>query len=496
MSQKPAVVIFFNDWVVHPGGVNAGGGESATMALGRAIRALGYRVIACANLPDGEVSVDGIEFWNFGADYALHTVTERLQEIGDYYCIAATLAHPFLFVRSHANCLARILINHSPGVASSGIETATVVRMIDYMLCVSDTQRSILLSHKVSGDKIKVVKNGFDPEIFTYAGPEGRDWDQLVFIGRVEAPKGVHVLIQVFGELKIEFPDLKLSIFGDESYWPEFTSHKQDLMRKLPGLQFHGKVPQVELAGHLRKAGLLVFPSQTFETAGLAIVDAQASGCPVVANGVGGVPEYVVEKQLGELVHDKNPKALREAIAKLLRDRPRLMRMSEAAKTLGRKRPWQVVAQEVLSWAEKAATARRPLPLEILPKSILRIKHFESTPVADILAAHETVAHETEFSATQLLEARRFREDDAWPYLIEGVRLESSGEIELAIEAYHQAAERSITGDWQAFFRLALLHAERRELPLARKYAEKVIEQYPKFLYRAELEQLIASTKM
>jgi len=496
MNTKPAVVLFFNDWVVHPGGVNAGGGESATMALARAIAALGYRVIACANLPDGECSMHGIEFWDFGPDYTLDTVSKRLEAIGDYYCIAATLAHPFLFVRNHANCLARILINHSPGVASSGIETGTVVRMIDYMLCVSDTQRSILLSYRVAPDKIKVVKNGFDPEIFTYAGPEGRDWDQLIFIGRVEAPKGVHVLIQVFGELKIEFPNLKLSIFGDESFWPEFTSHKHELMRKLPGLQFHGKVPQVELAEHLRKAGLLVFPSQSFETAGLAVVDAQASGCPVVANGVGGVPEYVFEKRLGELVHDKNPKALRETIAMLLRDRPRLIKMSEAAETLGRQRPWQVVAQEVLSWADKAASARRPLPLEVLPKSVLQIKHFDSAPVTDILAAHELVAQKTELSDVALHEARRFREHDAWPYLIEGVRLESSGEIERAIEAYHQAAERSSTGDWQAFFRLALLHAERKELPLARKYAEKVIERSPKFLYRAELEQLIACTKM
>jgi glycosyltransferase involved in cell wall biosynthesis len=128
-----------------------------------------------------------------------------------------------------------------------------------------------LLSHKVDSEKIQVVKNGFDPEVFTYAGPEGRDWHELLVLGRVEAPKGNHVLLKVFAELKIEFHDLKLSFFGDESFWPEFTSHKHDLMRKLPGLQFHGKVPQRELAHHLRRAGLLVFPSQTFETAGLAV---------------------------------------------------------------------------------------------------------------------------------------------------------------------------------------------------------------------------------
>jgi glycosyltransferase involved in cell wall biosynthesis len=373
MQEKPAVVIFFNDWEVYPSGVNAGGGESATMALARAIHGLGFRVIACANLPSGECVKDGIEFWDFGNDYSLHELTKRLEGLPAYHCVAATLAHPFLLVRDQQHCLSRILINHSPSIISSGLETSTVVRIVDYMLCVSDIQRSLLLSHKVDSEKIQVVKNGFDPEVFTYAGPEGRDWNQLLFIGRVEAPKGIHVLLKVFAELKIEFPDLKLSVFGDESFWPEFTSHKHDLMRKLPGLQFHGKVPQRELAHHLRRAGLLVFPSQTFETAGLAVVDAQASGCPVVATGVGGVPEYLIDKKLGELVFDKTPQALREAIAVLLRDRPRLIQMSQAAESLGRTRPWKVVAQEIMSWANRAAEARRGSLSDGLPDGVLQI---------------------------------------------------------------------------------------------------------------------------
>ena len=75
MSEKPTVVIFFNDWRVFPKGVNAGGGESATAALAKSIAQMGYRVIACANLPEGEVVHNGIEFWNFGNGYM---VVDRL----------------------------------------------------------------------------------------------------------------------------------------------------------------------------------------------------------------------------------------------------------------------------------------------------------------------------------------------------------------------------------------------------------------------------------
>jgi len=495
MLTKPAVVIFFNDWAVHPSGVNAGGGESATMALARAIKGLGYRVIACAHLPSGECEHDGIEFWNFGPEYAVHEIAKRLEEVPAYHCIAATLVHPFLHIRAQPNCLSRILINHSPALVSSGLETATVMHAVDYMLCVSDIQRSIILSRKVDGERIKVVRNGFDPAVFTYAGPEERDWEQLVFIGRVDAPKGIHVLLQVFGELKGEFPNLKLSVFGDESYWPEFTSHKYELMRKLPGLQFHGKVPQREIADHLRRAGLLVFPSQTFETAGLAVIDAQASGCPVVANGVGGVPEYLVEKELGDLVYDKSPAALREAIAALLRDKPRLKRMSESARLLGRTRPWGIVAQEVMHWAEQAASARVGISVDQLPQEVLCIKNVHATSAQEVLSAHELMARADDFSDDHLQKALVFYEQDAWPHLINGFRCEESGDVEQAIESYHKAAEKSTQGDWQAFFRLALVHAERKELPLARGYAERVIEEFPGFELRAELEQLISHTK-
>lgn len=493
MRTLPAVVIFFNDWEVFPNGINAGGGEAATMALARAIKALGFRVIACANLPAGECTYDGIEFWNFGPSYSLQSIAQRLErEVPTYHCIAATLVHPFLHLQEQPNCLSRILINHAPSATSSGLEPATVLRVIDYMLCVSHMQRSVVLSRKTGGEKIKVVKNGFDPEIFTYAGPEQRDWNQLVFIGRVEAPKGIHVLLQVFGELKGEFPDLKLSVFGDESYWPEFTARRDEFMQKLPGLRFHGKVPQIELAAHLRKAGLLVFPSQSFETAGLAVLDAQACGCPVVATAVGGVPEYVVENDVGVLVNDLGPATLKDAIATLLRDRSRLMQMSQAAKMLGRQRPWRVVAEEVMSWAERAANGRAGRSLQELPDGVLQIKQPQRTPVYEVLQAHDLIVKSSEFSSSDLQQALAVLGQEAWPHLIEGLRKEASGEIDHAIDSYRRAAERSVDSDWQAFFRLAVVHAERQELPIACRYAEQVIQRSPAFPYKSDLERLIS----
>jgi glycosyltransferase involved in cell wall biosynthesis len=495
MNAKATVVLFFNDWKVYPTGVNAGGGESASMALARAIAQRGYRVIACANLPQGECTHNGIEFWNFGAKYALHEIEKRLRDIGPYHALCATLVHPLLLLRDHKLCLSRIVINHAPSPHASGLEPATAMELVDYMLCVSEAQRSIILNNDIDSAKIAVVKNGFDPEVFSYAGPAGRDWNQLVYIGRIEPPKGVHVLVQAFSELKREFPELKLSIFGDESYWPQFSSQKHELMRNMPGLVFRGKVPQRELSEQLRSAGLLVFPSISFETAGLAVVEAQASGCPTIAFGVGGVPEYLVDGVLGRVVYDRTPEALRDGIASLLRDRQRLVEMSRAAETAGRTRPWSVVAEEVMSYAERVGQSVREGRDDAMPLSLRRIRDFQAASMRDVLGAHEQITHTEVLSDCDIDKAISDLHSGAWPHLVRGIRLESSGATEQALVSYQEAARRSTHDDWQAFFRLTLLHAERSELPQASRYAKEVLSRAPEFPFRKDLERLVALTE-
>jgi glycosyltransferase involved in cell wall biosynthesis len=491
MSPKPAVVIFFNDWKVYPDGVNAGGGESATIALGRAIAKLGHRVIACANLPNGETSVAGIEFWNIGACYSVHLVTKRLAQIGPFHCICATLIHPLLQVRELENCLSKIVINHAPSPFASGLEPDTVLNIVDYMLCVSEAQRELILRRAPGGANIAVVRNGFDPEIFTYAGPEHRDWDQLVFVGRLEPAKGIHLLLEAFGDLKREFPTLKLAVFGDENYWPQLLERKQELLKSMPGLSLHGKVPQRQLAECLRRAGLLVFPSISFETAGLAVVDAQASGCPVLATGVGGVPEYLVDGVLGQVMYENTAQGFRDSIAALLRDRSRLERYSRAGERYGHERPWSVVAAEVLEYAQRAARRGEQGTLAPLPVKISSIINCCDVQPTTVLEAHQEATSTAIYSDADLEKATTLLADEAWPHLLRGLRLEERGSLNEAIESYKLAARRAVKADWQPFLRLALIYAETREMSQAASCAREVLERAPDFPLKPNLEKLI-----
>jgi len=103
---------------------------------------------------------------------------------------------------------------------------------------------------------------------------------------------------------------------------------------------------QLRMGRLFAQADLFVLPSEQ-ESFGLAALEALASGVPVVATEVGGLPEVVRHAETGWLVPVRNPTALAAAILKLLADEPLRAAMGRAARTdaLERFRPEPVVAR-------------------------------------------------------------------------------------------------------------------------------------------------------
>ncbi|MGO9829543.1 MAG: N-acetyl-alpha-D-glucosaminyl L-malate synthase BshA [Myxococcaceae bacterium] len=103
---------------------------------------------------------------------------------------------------------------------------------------------------------------------------------------------------------------------------------------------------QLQMGRLLAQADLFVLPSEQ-ESFGLAALEALASGVPVVATRVGGVPEVVRHSETGLLVPARDPKALASAVLDLLGEEPRRSAMGRAARedALARFRPEPVVAR-------------------------------------------------------------------------------------------------------------------------------------------------------
>lgn len=103
---------------------------------------------------------------------------------------------------------------------------------------------------------------------------------------------------------------------------------------------------QLQMARLLAQADLFVLPSEQ-ESFGLAALEALASGVPVVATNVGGLPEVVRHAETGWLVPVRDPTAMAGAVLKLLADEPRRAAMGRAARAdaLARFRPEPVVGR-------------------------------------------------------------------------------------------------------------------------------------------------------
>ncbi|MBN2119682.1 MAG: glycosyltransferase family 4 protein [Candidatus Omnitrophica bacterium] len=187
-------------------------------------------------------------------------------------------------------------------------------------------------------DKFIPIHNGINLEEFTDSGKDmvgekkklGLPLDCPVIgtVTRFEPVKANRYFIDSLPRVVEKFPNIKVLLAGE-------GSQRRDLQRRVENLSLSNNVifmgmrkdiPQV-----LRVMDLFVLSSLN-EGLGICLLEAQAMGLPVVATAVGGVPEVVKDGITGILVNARDPKALAEAIIKILDDNSLRRHMSEEAK--------------------------------------------------------------------------------------------------------------------------------------------------------------------
>jgi glycosyltransferase involved in cell wall biosynthesis len=121
-------------------------------------------------------------------------------------------------------------------------------------------------------------------------------------------------------------PGLELTIVGDGPLRPALEARARE-KGVASRIRFVGA--QTEVAGWLKEADILVQPSR-WEGFGLTVIEAMATGLPVVVSSVGGLEEVVVPGETGLLVPPESPRALADALISLSRDADRRAAMGQA----------------------------------------------------------------------------------------------------------------------------------------------------------------------
>lgn len=179
--------------------------------------------------------------------------------------------------------------------------------------------------------KSMFVENGHEPERFTHVrygielealkGIEKTRTEtlRLGFIGTITAHKGLDTLVE--SVRAIEGDRLSLDVYGDMNAFPEFSGRVRELADNDPRIRFKGRFEAPELRDVLGGIDVLVVPSVWYENTPFVILEALASGTPVIASDLGGLSELINVGMNGLLFEPGNARDLTEKITALLNDR-------------------------------------------------------------------------------------------------------------------------------------------------------------------------------
>ena len=203
--------------------------------------------------------------------------------------------------------------------------TRTTLRRCAAVTTVSTALAEACAALDVPPAQLSVIPNSVDTDLYAPRPQSG--WAErepfVLFVGSLIARKGVDTLIRAFAQLLRHQPDaageqrLRLVLVGEGPQQAQLAALAAEL-GIAESVVFAGFLTQAEVADLMRRARLFVLPSRE-EGQGVVLLEAMASGAPVVASAVGGIPE-VVQPGTGCLVPPDDVQALAAQMSALCRE--------------------------------------------------------------------------------------------------------------------------------------------------------------------------------
>ncbi len=192
----------------------------------------------------------------------------------------------------------------------------------------ADASEHVRGFERVPGDKVVVIHNGVELERFQ-AGRRGtRPPLRAISVARLSVIKDQPTLLRAVRQVVDAHPGFRLDIVGEGPERPTLERLRGEL----------GLAESVRLLGYRDDVGPLLAEADLFlltstsEGLALTLLEAMASGLPVVATDVGGNREVVVHGETGLLVPPRSPTAVAQAVAQLLQDPARAVAMGRAGR--------------------------------------------------------------------------------------------------------------------------------------------------------------------
>lgn len=195
-------------------------------------------------------------------------------------------------------------------------------------------------------EKVIVAPNAVDINLFKPSENKYRK-NSILFVSVLDEYhrfKGFDYLLDALPEVKMKIPDAKLVVVGEGVLVDEY---RNKALRLGVGdmVEFHGKKTQAELVSYYQDANVFILPSTEIEGFAIVLLEAMASGVPVIATDVHGVAIEVKERETGIIIPAKNASSIANALLEILASDGSRTRMGNKGRQLiVEKYSWQAVA--------------------------------------------------------------------------------------------------------------------------------------------------------
>jgi len=214
--------------------------------------------------------------------------------------------------------------------------------------------------------EMKVVPNGVDVDVYKPGHPPIRHLRDenlnILFVGRLEKRKGLGDLLRAYRVMSTRVPQSRLIIVGDGPLRGRVESYVA--RHRLNNVVIAGYVPDSVKPRYFASADIFCAPATGAESFGIVLLEALASGLPVVATEVAGYMSVLEPGRDSITVPPKNWRELAASLVILSRDAELRRRLAEYGLHKARRYSWKIVASEVIEVYQeaRAAMAAQPSP--------------------------------------------------------------------------------------------------------------------------------------
>tara|TARA_B100000686_G_scaffold312642_1_gene357354 strand:+ start:1390 stop:2556 length:1167 start_codon:yes stop_codon:yes gene_type:complete len=194
-----------------------------------------------------------------------------------------------------------------------------------------------------------IIPNGIDYDMFrssrTPLAAFSDDKTNILFVGRMEKRKGLQYLVSAFSMLKWDRSNVRLIIVGPGTLDKE--SYHLIAEKNLHDIELIGEVSYEDLPNYYQSADIFCSPATGQESFGIVLLEAMASGKPIVASNIPGYASVITSEKEGLLVNPKDAGALAEALRNLT-DNPNLrFKMGKEGLKTSHTYDWKNVASQI-----------------------------------------------------------------------------------------------------------------------------------------------------